>query len=179
MPVTLKFELDCDCNNLAEFVKYRNRLIDYSNDHSNTRPKCTICNKNTQHKMRIQYGKCANENCYQDGNKCQRRYKTLICLKHDNKALQRHQFYICGKHNNNESDNKNRGISSQAKEAIEEIINLYDSRPKRILTKLTNLRTRIELKNMPTLKQIQNFVNNRRRAVSKIFIKFFSSFFSF
>ena len=59
------------------------------------------------------------------------------------------------------------GISQMVKEKLEDLICNYDTRPKRLHLKLEKLngKKKIEIDHMPTLKQIQDYINNRRRKI--------------
>jgi hypothetical protein len=54
-------------NNIKELKMYRNQIANYQITHVK-RVKCTNCNSTHQaHKMKVQYGCCANKNCLENG----------------------------------------------------------------------------------------------------------------
>ena len=121
--------------------------------------KCTVC-KNDHHKMRIQYAYCNNVNC-NEKELCPRRTKILTCKKNETENLVR--MYTANKHNSNHFKLKQHGISPSVKELIEDIINNYDNRPKRVHIKLQSIKSRVD--RMPSLKQVQDFIKNRRKRI--------------
>jgi hypothetical protein len=76
-------------------------------------------------------------------------------------------FYTKGEHTANHADRQPcyYGISENVKEILEDLIYNYDSRPIRLHIQLEKLKrtNKVEIDRMPTLKQVQNYVNNRRR----------------
>ena len=71
-----------------EFDAYRVKKYPVCNRKSQLL-KCTIC-KSQNHKMRVQYGICNNNECNMF-EECPRKYKTLTCLKKN-----RIKFYYIG-----------------------------------------------------------------------------------
>ncbi len=59
------------------------------------------------------------------------------------------------------------GLSQKVKDKVEDQIYNYDSRPKRIHIKLAKLKrkNKSEIDHMPSLVQVQNFINNRMRKI--------------
>jgi hypothetical protein len=70
-----------------------------------------------------------------------------------------------GRHLGDEFQNKQRGISDLAKEAIEDLINNYDTWPHRIHIRLNRPNIKATIDKMPKLKQVQDYINNRKRRI--------------
>ena len=105
-------------------------MPEWANYDSKLSAKCHIC-CTSKHKMRIQYGKCTNEDCLCTG-RCRKGFKTHRCLRHSDKNLQKHQLFAHGVHNSRVFTRTNRGITPVAKDLIETIIQDYDNKPLRI-----------------------------------------------
>jgi hypothetical protein len=54
------------------------------------------------------------------------------------------------------------GITNQVKELLEDLIINYDSKPKRIHIRLNKKKFKKQVDVMPNLKQIQDYLKNRR-----------------
>jgi hypothetical protein len=123
---------------------------------------CSIC-KSRNHKMRYKIGRCNDVNCNKDFQ-CELQVKILTCQKREKVA-----YFTKETHNASvELRRPNRhGISPSVKEKLEDLIFNYDSRPKRLHIKLNKLKRnkKFEFDYMPTLKQIQSFINNRRQKI--------------
>jgi hypothetical protein len=124
---------------------------------------CSMCHSKT-HKMRYKIGRCNDKTCNNADAPCERIVKILYCQKREHVAL-----YGKGEHRAESKDRlpKHHGISETVKEKLEDLICNYDSRPLRLHVKLEKLKRKqkIEIDHMPTLKQIQDFVSNRRRKI--------------
>ncbi len=123
---------------------------------------CNICHGKI-HKMKTYYN-CSNKPCLEIDS-CPVQYKTTTCLKNQDTDTQKIKlFKLKGKdHKSTEIENKVRGLSEKFKQAIEDIVNDYDAKPKRIFIRLTTkdkYKDIIDIK--PTLLQIQNYINYRR-----------------
>jgi hypothetical protein len=167
MPKTLKFQLERKFCSEANFNRYRISLLKYSNDNSKLGP-CRVCDSEVHHSMRIQYGKCNNAKCYENGEACAWRSKTLTCLLYNDPQTRKVEFYVCDGHNalESESDETNqRGITPAVKALIEEIIPNYDNKPFNIYTRLHQQEWLRQVDKMPDLIQIQTFIANRRKSV--------------
>jgi hypothetical protein len=114
--------------------------------------------------MRYKIGRCNDNTCNNTDEPCERKVKILYCQKREHVAL-----YGKGVHRAESKDRipKHHGISETVKEKLEDLICNYDSRPLRLHVKLEKLKRKqkIEIDHMPTLKQIQDFVSNRRRKI--------------
>ena len=60
--------------------------------------------------------------------RCERSFKTHICLRHSAKNLQKHRIFAHGVHNSRVFTGLNRNITSISKEFIETIIQDYDNK---------------------------------------------------
>ena len=115
---------------------------------------CSIC-RSRNHKMRYKIGRCNDESC-------NRQVKILFCQKREHGA-----YFIKGQQNAEHKERRPNyhGLTKTVKEKIEELIFTYDSRPKRLHIKSDKLKRKNKIENdhMPTLKQVQDYINNRRR----------------
>lgn len=135
MPNCLPFKLERRFNNYNDYVNYKAQLFDYSIDHTK-RQNCNDC-KNSDHKMKIQYCYCSNEDCFIDGEKCPKRYRVHTCLKHSEKALQKVALFSLNRHTSNVCSKQNvRGLSPIVKDLVENLISDYRLRPFKIWIKL-------------------------------------------
>ena len=120
---------------------------------------CSIC-RSRNHKMRYKIGRCNDKLCNLNES-CYRQVKILFYQKREHVA-----YFIKGQHN---AENKERrpnyhGLTKTVKEKIEELIFTCDSRPKRLHIKYKLKRkNKIEIDRMSILKQVQDYINNRRR----------------
>ena len=88
---------------------------------------------------------------------CNRTLKMLLCQKKE-----RVFYYSKGSHNCSSWGSKILRITPLVKEKLEDLIYNYNSRRKKLHVKLDKLREKnIEIDHMPTLKQIQDLINNR------------------
>ena len=69
MPKTLEFKLLQKFESLNDFNEYKLDLPDFTNTHTKY-SQCSMCKRNDRHKMKIQYGKCTNELCYDETGLC-------------------------------------------------------------------------------------------------------------
>ena len=113
--------------------------------------------------MRYKIARCNDKNCNKNF-KCERQIKILMCQKKEKVA-----YFIKDTHNVDVELRRphHHGISPSVKEKIEDLIFNYDSRPKRLLLKLEKLRrkNKFQFDHMPTLQQVQDYINNRRRRI--------------
>ena len=156
MPPKLPFILLAAFPSNINYQVFKNALFSYSTTHTKNQ-NCTICSDN-DHKMKMTYGICTNANCNQNNDICSKRYKTLICEK-----TSKIEMYHLGNHKSEIDSNKVRGLTPIVKDIIEELIHLYDARPKRIFISLQQPKFTERIDSMPTLYQIQNYIRNRRR----------------
>ena len=80
MPFKKDFKLLSKFKTLSSYNEYKSQLEDFAIDHSKTLKECSIC-KNCAHSMKVQYGNCSNANCLIGGEKCEKQFKIIICLK--------------------------------------------------------------------------------------------------
>ena len=69
MPKAYDFKLKVILHTFSESNKYRLTKPDYANDSSHVKNTCEVY-QTGQHKMRIQFGKCANDACYENHTEC-------------------------------------------------------------------------------------------------------------
>ena len=155
------FSLSQTFDSHKEFNDYVKQRISFSTEKSSL-INCSIC-KTKNHKMRYKTGRCNDKSCNSQ-IACERRVKILLCQKKE-----RVVYFTKGEHN---SEFKLRrpthfGISASVKEKIEELICTFDSRPKRLHVKLQKLKSKnkFNFDHMPTLKQIQDYINNRKKKI--------------
>ena len=162
MPLVLPYQLWKKFQNLADFNEFKNSIPDFRVRHTKY-STCTMCEKNkNSHKMKIQYNYCINQDCNKF-DACKKEYKTTICMKSEDANFRKHFFYQIGVHNSIQlHKEKPRGISTQTKDVIEEIIHEFDCKPKNIHLKLLKplYKSRIDI--YPDLSQIQNYIKYRR-----------------
>jgi hypothetical protein len=165
MPKVLETSLIAKFDNFADYELYLQNF--YSMSVYNGRyTKCEIC-KTSDHKMRVQYHKCTNPSCY-ESSLCLKRYVTHICLKSEVEKYRKRQLLeIAGeKHNSDTFDvKKQRGLTEKVKELIEELINEYECKPKKIHIKLASSKYFNEVDVMPELEQIQSYIRYRRKLI--------------
>ena len=144
-----------------EFNEYLKKTITFSTEKSNL-VNCSLCHSRN-HKMRYKIGRCNDKNCNKDFQ-CERQVKILFCQKSEHVA-----FYTKDTHNAEFAIRRphHHGITPSVKEKLEDLIFNYDSRPKRLHLKLEKLRRnkKFKIDHMPTLQQVQDFINNRRKRV--------------
>ena len=163
MPVELNFELKEKFDNLLDYEEFKLNNPNFTISHTKYSNKCEICMK--VHRMKIQYARCSSSNCL-NIDSCGMRYKICTCLDNDEVKYQKRFFYTYGQHNNYLFVRKQRGITRLVKDLIEDVINLYDTKPKRIEMKLyANYKSEIDV--MPTLEQIQTYIKNRRKMIGE------------
>jgi len=155
--VKYDFELIEKFKNKTEFNKYRNVNRPFTIERGK-KELCKMCNSQS-HKMNSQYCICTNKPCLDIGV-CPAKYKITTCLKHDEVDLQKIKFFKLKDkdHNSDEIQVQTRGLSEKVKELIEDVINDYDSKPKRLFIRLsTKKKYKKQIDIQPTLVQIQNF----------------------
>ena len=105
-----------------------------------------------------------NDNKCNASAACERQIKLIMCQKKERVA-----YFTKGDHNAGVEARqpKHFGITPSVKEKIEDLIFSYDSRPKRLHVKLQKLRRKKKFvfDHMPTLKQIQDFISNRKKKI--------------
>jgi hypothetical protein len=161
--VKYEYELVEKFNSINEFKQYRNENLPFASQRGKTE-NCNMCH-GMIHKMKTSYYICSNKPCLEI-DICPVQYKTTTCLKNKDPERQKLKLLkLKGKdHNSTEKENKVRGLTEKVKQAIEDIINDYDAKPKRIFIRLTTkdkYKDIIDIK--PTLLQIQNYINYRRQ----------------
>ena len=91
---------------------------------------------------------------------CEKRYKTTICQ--NTKEI---KFYTSGTHNSSSLVYKKHGLTPAVKEIIEDLIHNYDNKPKRLHIRLHKKHILPKVDIMPSLKQVQDYIKNRRAAI--------------
>jgi hypothetical protein len=148
-------------NTHKEFNEFTNKRLSFSIQKSSL-VNCSICKSKT-HKMRYKLARCNDKTC-NNVDACPREVKILYCQKRETVA-----YYTKGKHNApyNERRPTHYGITPIVKEKLEDLIFNYDSRPHRLHLKLNKLKEKkkIDIDHMPTLKQVQDFISNRKKRI--------------
>ena len=75
---------------------------------------CSICSDST-HKMRTQYTRCNNTDCFKDGKQCPRRYKFNEC-----QAGGKIVGYVAGEHSAKTFKPKFHGLTQIAREMVDQ-----------------------------------------------------------
>ena len=157
MPKSLPFELYIKFNSYQEYVNFTQEIGDFAIDHSKY-TNCNLCEKGSIHKMKTQFAHCSNPSCLEEGYLCEKQYKINTCLKSDDKYFQKRFVYTLGIQNIDIVEKKNRGLTDQVKNMIEEIIQQFELKAKRIHMKL--LISEVDV--MPSLKQVQRYLKYKR-----------------
>lgn len=106
---------------------------------------CTICPAST-YKMRTQYTRCNNTDCFKDGKQCPRRYKFNEC-----QAEGKIVGYVAGEHSANTFKPKFHGLTRIAREIVEQLIGTYGNQPKQIWLKMS--KSELKSKNLTSNRQ--------------------------
>ena len=69
------------------------------------------------------------------------------------------------KHNSSKIEIKKHGMSDVVKDLVDDLIYNYDSRPKRIHIRLNKKNYKNKVDFMPTLRQVQDYIANRRKKI--------------
>ena len=110
-------------NDYQDFLKGFYPMYSYNSRRSH----CDIC-KSSGHKMKVQYHKCNNPLCCQDGP-CPKRYLTYTCLLSENVKLSKRQLLEINdaEHISDKFEEKQqRGLTQTLKDLIEELISEYE-----------------------------------------------------
>ena len=142
-------------NDYQDFLKSFYPMYSYNSRRSH----CDIC-KSSGHKMKVQYHKCNNPLCCQDGP-CPKRYLTYTCLLSENVKLSKRQLLEINdaEHISDKFEEKQqRGLTQTLKDLIEELISEYECKPKKIHIKLSGSKYFDRVDVMPELDKIQSYI---------------------
>lgn len=132
MPQTI-FLLEHDFPSKEDFLSWKlDQNYSWAVENT-TRTRCTLC-KQSYHKMKTQYARCNNTDCNANGE-CPRRYKIIECLKDGGKH--RVRFLKRDDHASENLEAKHHGMTTTAKNLIEEIIYHHGYRAKQIAIRLS------------------------------------------
>jgi hypothetical protein len=160
MPYKLNFLLleEFETNILFERFCFENHIKWEKSNKQN----CTMCDKTKKkHAMKYRLGFCNNEECNRE-EICLIRYKSVTC---DNAFI---RLYRLNQHSSQTviSTPKAHGIIQEIKEYIDNII--YENNicePKKIHIRLHSSQYKPSITIMPTLNQIQNYINYKRKQI--------------
>jgi hypothetical protein len=102
---------------------------------------------------------CNNKSCTVQ-QKFPRKYRIERCER-----TYKVRIYRFGNHSSIILVNKQHGMSKTVKEIIEGLIYNYNARPQRIHIRLNRPNVKQHIDRSPTLKQIQDYINNRRAQI--------------
>ena len=164
MPKLIPWSLFKQFLNKQTYLSFKDDDFAFSNKKTNTQNNCTIC-KSKEHKMRVNYLFCSDTNCNTNNRKCACEYKVCVCLKnsHDGIIVENHyHVYKLNDHVGHKCNPVKRGLTSKVKRVVNDLFLNYDGKPSRIFNQLKRKKYAKKIDRMPTLRQLQYYINYKR-----------------